>query len=250
MALIYQDGDQVDLALNALERSLGIHRQVGRSESMAAAMLNFGWFLAWMGQHERAEALLIEAREVAEAVGDRETEVDVLTRLGALSRLTGDLALSRDRLGRALRLLRQDARYKAVDEAEIFKELARTAFRQGEPRLARQAARTALDLLRELDDSKGQAEVLNDLGRIDSALGEHETALAELGHAAAIFRRLAMDGDVASALPLPPGHPAWPSAEAPAPPAALREAQLALYREEGRSAPYYWAGFVLQGEWR
>src|SRR5207237_1381314 len=34
------------------------------------------------------------------------------------------------------------------------------------------------------------------------------------------------------------------------PAAALREAQLALQRDKRWSSPYYWAGFVLQGEWR
>jgi len=34
------------------------------------------------------------------------------------------------------------------------------------------------------------------------------------------------------------------------PPAALRRAQLAIRSEPGWQAPYYWAGFVLQGEWR
>ncbi len=37
------------------------------------------------------------------------------------------------------------------------------------------------------------------------------------------------------------GHP---------PAAALREAQLAMLREEPWAPPYFWAGFVLQGEWR
>jgi CHAT domain-containing protein len=32
--------------------------------------------------------------------------------------------------------------------------------------------------------------------------------------------------------------------------AALRAAQLALQREPGWRAPYHWAGFVLQGDWR
>ena len=34
------------------------------------------------------------------------------------------------------------------------------------------------------------------------------------------------------------------------PAAALREAQLALSHDKRWSAPYYWAGFILQGEWR
>jgi CHAT domain-containing protein len=34
------------------------------------------------------------------------------------------------------------------------------------------------------------------------------------------------------------------------PSAALRAAQVSLSREARWSAPYYWAGFVLQGEWR
>jgi CHAT domain-containing protein len=35
-----------------------------------------------------------------------------------------------------------------------------------------------------------------------------------------------------------------------APPAALRAAQIELSRQKRWSAPYFWAGFVLQGEWR
>jgi CHAT domain-containing protein len=34
------------------------------------------------------------------------------------------------------------------------------------------------------------------------------------------------------------------------PAAALRQAQLDMLREKGRSSPYFWAGFSLQGEWR
>jgi CHAT domain-containing protein len=35
-----------------------------------------------------------------------------------------------------------------------------------------------------------------------------------------------------------------------APGAALRAAQLSLQKTKRWSAPYYWAGFVMQGEWR
>ncbi len=34
------------------------------------------------------------------------------------------------------------------------------------------------------------------------------------------------------------------------PAAALREAQLAVSQQKRWAHPYYWAGFVLQGEWR
>jgi CHAT domain-containing protein len=34
------------------------------------------------------------------------------------------------------------------------------------------------------------------------------------------------------------------------PAAALRSAQVALWRTNGWDAPYYWAAFTLQGEWR
>ena len=39
-------------------------------------------------------------------------------------------------------------------------------------------------------------------------------------------------------------------AEGRSPAAALREAQISIWRNRNRSAPYYWAGFVLQGDWR
>lgn len=39
-------------------------------------------------------------------------------------------------------------------------------------------------------------------------------------------------------------------AEGLSPAAALRKAQNAIRRERGWQAPYYWAGFTLQGEWR
>lgn len=34
------------------------------------------------------------------------------------------------------------------------------------------------------------------------------------------------------------------------PPAALREAQIALWKTKKSNAPYYWAAFTIQGEWR
>jgi CHAT domain-containing protein len=34
------------------------------------------------------------------------------------------------------------------------------------------------------------------------------------------------------------------------PAAALRAAQIAMWRTKGWEAPYYWAAFTLQGEWR
>ncbi len=34
------------------------------------------------------------------------------------------------------------------------------------------------------------------------------------------------------------------------PAAALRAAQISMWNDEERSAPYYWAGFVIEGEWK
>jgi len=31
---------------------------------------------------------------------------------------------------------------------------------------------------------------------------------------------------------------------------ALRQAQVELWKEQPWSAPYYWAGFTLQGDWQ
>jgi len=31
---------------------------------------------------------------------------------------------------------------------------------------------------------------------------------------------------------------------------ALREAQIAIWKEPGHSAPWFWAGFIAQGEWK
>jgi CHAT domain-containing protein len=39
-------------------------------------------------------------------------------------------------------------------------------------------------------------------------------------------------------------------AEGQRPAAALRAAQVAMWKEKRWQAPYYWAAFVLQGEWR
>jgi CHAT domain-containing protein len=34
------------------------------------------------------------------------------------------------------------------------------------------------------------------------------------------------------------------------PSAALQAAQIEMYRRPNKSAPYHWAGFILQGEWK
>jgi CHAT domain-containing protein len=39
-------------------------------------------------------------------------------------------------------------------------------------------------------------------------------------------------------------------AEGRSPAAALREAQVGLWRQDRWRPPYYWAAFLLQGEWR
>ena len=38
--------------------------------------------------------------------------------------------------------------------------------------------------------------------------------------------------------------------EGRSPAAALRHAQLAMWQESDWQSPFYWAAFVLQGEWR
>jgi CHAT domain-containing protein len=39
-------------------------------------------------------------------------------------------------------------------------------------------------------------------------------------------------------------------AEGQRPAAALRSAQLELWQQKKWASPYYWASFVLQGEWK
>jgi CHAT domain-containing protein len=34
------------------------------------------------------------------------------------------------------------------------------------------------------------------------------------------------------------------------PAAALRAAQIEMFKQQQWQSPYYWAGFVLQGEWK
>jgi CHAT domain-containing protein len=34
------------------------------------------------------------------------------------------------------------------------------------------------------------------------------------------------------------------------PAAALRDAQVEMWRQKRRSAPHYWGGFEIQGDWR
>jgi CHAT domain-containing protein len=38
--------------------------------------------------------------------------------------------------------------------------------------------------------------------------------------------------------------------EGRSPAAALRQAQVAMWRQKPWRAPFFWAAFVLQGEWR
>jgi CHAT domain-containing protein len=38
--------------------------------------------------------------------------------------------------------------------------------------------------------------------------------------------------------------------EGKSPAAALRSAQISMWREKRWESPYYWAAFQLQGEWR
>jgi tetratricopeptide (TPR) repeat protein len=215
--------------LAVFEHASLLARRIDLRHELASALLHRGEVHLWLGEYSRAQQLLEAARTLARELGDRSTVASACTRLGdvhrALGKLTaagnyyrealhgyqqlsehykealtwadlgavdledGQLVSAREKLTRALQLIR-NAPDAQEPMASVLYELARVDLREGKYAEAAEKAHEALNLHREIGNRVTESRMRHLLGELAIARGELQAAQNHLYHALELEQQL------------------------------------------------------------
>lgn len=158
---------------------------------------------------------------------------------------TGELKQALETFEQALPLRRKTG--DVAGEATTLTNIGQIYSQTGEPRKALEYCQKALPLYRQVGDVAGEATGLTIAGTIYSSTGEPRKALFAAGSPTQVVAQWKVQDDTTAALM---GRFYRELAAGKGKGAALREAMLAVLRDGQRQHPFYWAPFVLVGDWR
>jgi tetratricopeptide (TPR) repeat protein len=156
-----------------IERSLDLRRQSGDLLGVAGSLINLGNH--YTDNHDEAERLYLQARELSCSQGDRYGEAYAKANLAMDYRRSGKLDLALEQQSQAL-AMRQELgdRY---GEGESLRSLAEIYLARGEYERAQELGQESLTLNRERGNREGEAPALECLARASSMLGDFDRAL-------------------------------------------------------------------------
>jgi ATP/maltotriose-dependent transcriptional regulator MalT len=159
--------------LGWLETGLARGR-AGPKPALGKALYEAGWIALWLGESDRAIALLEEALTLFRELGDRRGVATSITKLGAALLHRGDME------GAAVLSEEADAlRGEPLDRwvlAWLTTFLAMAALYEGDYELSGALGTEALAIYRELGDTRGIVICHVGLGLTELAKGDHEQA--------------------------------------------------------------------------
>jgi len=155
-------------AIDSQRQALAIFRELGDRLDQAVSLSNLAAVHGRLGQHADATECLHESFAIARELGDRLGEATVLTNLGSVARELGRYEEAVVRLREALAIFREFGHRGRAHSLHDLGVVYRSMGRHDE---AIAALRESLGIFRELDNRRGQAMVLRDLGDVLQEVG-------------------------------------------------------------------------------
>jgi predicted ATPase/DNA-binding SARP family transcriptional activator/DNA-binding CsgD family transcriptional regulator/Tfp pilus assembly protein PilF len=165
----------LELAIERLEESLALHRQVGDRRGAATCVRLLGSTMFELGDWKRAEALLEEGLVLARESGSIRDTCNTLSSLAYLAACQGDLERAKALGEESVAIAREAGDTIAASLASNY--LAVTAMLGKDYERAQSLFEAALEMTRITGNQKGQAALLNNLGLV--ALCREDYARAE-----------------------------------------------------------------------
>ncbi|HMA37699.1 MAG TPA: tetratricopeptide repeat protein, partial [Chloroflexia bacterium] len=204
-ALSTIDGD-FDRAVNLLEQSVALSREVDDQRGVAQALTNLIWALGHQGAYARAGPYGEESLAISRALGNKRELVHALYNLGCLAIWSNNPTPAAGFLAEGLGLARE--RGDSMLLAQILNALGDVARLEGDYGQAAASYEESLSLFRVLGDEICSTMVLHNLGQValrqgDLAQASHCFAAGlardpKLGDITEIFSCLAGLGEVAA----------------------------------------------------
>ena len=180
------------------EKALGIWRELGNREGIAASLNQLGNVAQVQGDYGAAQALYEEALGIRRELGDRVGIASLLNNLGNLALALGDYGAARALYEEALPIWRELENTWGV--AVVLDNLGNVVREQGDYAAARLLCEEALVIRRELGNRRGIATSLNSLGNVAQVQGDEGAAYALQSEALGIRRELGDRAGIVSSL--------------------------------------------------
>jgi len=177
-------------ALQMLEDSLAIHRELGDPENIAATLSTLSSTRLETGDAARARADETEAIELFRKLGQKLNEGIALRNLGQVALHDNDLQQAGDHLAQALAIARRVKSLEEEGECELL--LGEVKLELGQLAEAVTHFEHALEVCHDGADKRGEANALWRLGAADLLGGQIESARTRLGTALTAFHRAEM----------------------------------------------------------
>jgi predicted ATPase/DNA-binding SARP family transcriptional activator len=186
------------VAIDHLERSLTLYRQLDDKTSIGQVLVNLGSACRDAGDTIRAREAFEEALAVGEAEDDASRIAAALENLGALAQEEGDLRTANEMLETSVELARSTGNYHRL--AHGLLSLGDLAREEEDLDRAVSLYERSLKHYRQLNETLGMAESLSGLGDMARVEGGTERARELYAQALALYRKSGYAGGMAGTL--------------------------------------------------
>ncbi|MBN8492991.1 MAG: tetratricopeptide repeat protein [Burkholderiales bacterium] len=177
-------------ALQMLEDSLVIYRELDDADNIAATLSTLSSTRLEVGDTERAKAEEAEALALFRQAGQKLNEGIALRNLGQIALYENELPKAGEHLEQALAIAKQVKSLEEEGECELL--LGEVQLEQGDMALAMRHFERALEVCRKGADKRGEANALWRLGAADLVGGQLDSGRGKLGEALTAFHRAEM----------------------------------------------------------
>jgi tetratricopeptide (TPR) repeat protein len=177
-----------DRALDYLQQSLAIRREIGDKQGEGVTLNNLATTAHARGDYDRALDYLRQSLAIRREIGDKKGEGVTLSNLSQIYQARGDYDRALDYLQQALAIQREIGDKKG--EGTTLNNLSAIAHARGDYDRALDYLQQSLAILREIGDKRGEGTTLNNLSQIYDARGDYDRALDHLQQSLAIRREI------------------------------------------------------------
>ncbi|MGH2758003.1 MAG: tetratricopeptide repeat protein [Actinomycetota bacterium] len=161
-------------ARDGYDESLGIKRELGDEQGIAAQLSGLGVVSRQLGEYERARDLFEQSLSILETLDDPRNVGSVLRNVGTISWLQGDYAEAKRWFERSVEVFTKDGDTSGI--ASSLDTLGTVSFVTGDLKAAQERYEEGVAILRRQGDKQGLAAALNNLGNVAFQQGDLATA--------------------------------------------------------------------------
>ncbi|OGG46571.1 MAG: hypothetical protein A3F84_18045 [Candidatus Handelsmanbacteria bacterium RIFCSPLOWO2_12_FULL_64_10] len=180
------------------EESLGIRRELGDKQGIAASLNNLGNVSYYQGDYAAAHLLHKESLAIRRELGDKQGIANALNDLGVMARYQGDYAAARSFYEESLAIRRELGDRQAI--AALLNNLGNLTHDQGDYAAARSLYEESLAIKRGLGNRQGIAYSLNNLGDLAYKQGDYAAARSLYKEGLEIVRELGDRQEIATSI--------------------------------------------------